>query len=266
MVKGLYNLTSGMLTQRRNLDVISSNMANVSTIGYKADQLSSSTFRNELMGRTGNTDKANAKALADVTMARIPRETITDFTQGLFRPTERKLDLAINGDGFFQVRNDEGVRYTRSGSFNLNNEGYICVQDGSLLLGENGPIQVFHPQAGELTKDGVSALELNMENIQVDANGVVYDKDGNFLDQIQLATVADPAQLVKEGEFFTGGGAVSYMDGAIIQGYLEDSNVDSLREMVSMIESQRHLQSAAQALKIYDQMIGKATTEIGKIN
>nr|WP_294680642.1 flagellar hook-basal body protein [uncultured Anaerotignum sp.] len=266
MVKGLYNLTSGMLTQRRNLDVISSNMANVSTAGFKADQLSSSTFRNELMGRTGNTDKANAKELAEVSMARIPRETITDFTQGAFQQTDRKLDLAVSGDGFFQVRNNGGVRYTRSGSFNLNNQGYICTQDGSLLLGKKGPIQVFHPQAEELTKDGDSVQEFNAENIRVDANGGVYDKDGNFIDQIQLVIVSDPTQLVKEGEFFTGGGEVRYANGTVLQGCLEASNVDALKEMVSMIESERHLQSAAQVLKIYDQMLGKATTEIGKIN
>ncbi len=266
MVKGFYNLTSGMLTQRRNLDVISSNMANVSTAGFKADQLSSSTFRNELMSRTGNTDKSNPEGLADVTMARIPRETITDFTQGAFQPTDRKLDLAVSGDGFFQVQSNGGVRYTRSGSFNLNNDGYICTQDGGLLLGANGPIQVFDPQAGELTKDGVSMVQFSAENIQVDANGGVYDSNGNYLDRIQLVTVANTGQLVKEGAYFTGGGEALPVSGTIMQGYLEASNVDALKEMVSMIESQRHLQSAAQVLKMYDQMISKATTEIGKIN
>lgn len=267
MVKGFYNLTSGMLTQRRNLDVISSNMANVSTAGFKSDRLMSSTFREELMSRTGNTDKSNPEGLADVSMARIPRETITDFTQGSLRSTDRKLDLMISGDGFFQVQNGGAVRYTRSGSFNLNQNGYICTQEGDLLLGENGPIQVFQPTEGELTKDGsTEETSFEMENIQVDADGSVFDNNGNYIDRIQVVTVANTNQLVKDGVYFTGGGEALPTGSTVMQGYLEGSNVDSLNEMVSMIESQRHLQSAAQVLKMYDQMIGKATTEIGRIN
>ncbi len=266
MVKGFYNLTSGMLTQRRNLDVISSNIANVSTAGFKSDQLVSSTFREEMMARTGNTDKSNPEALADVSMARIPRETITNFEQGTFRQTGKKLDFAVSGEGFFQLQNDGGVRYTRSGSFNLNNEGYLCSQDGDLLLGAEGPIRVFDPAGGEPTKDGdIGEILFNTENVMVDAMGNVYGVDGAYIDTIELVTFADPSQLVKQDAYFTGGGEAFPANGEILQGWLENSNVDALNEMVSMIESQRHLQSAAQILKMYDQMLAKATTDIGKI-
>lgn len=268
MVKGFYNLASGMLTQRRNLDVISSNMANASTPGFKGDRLVSSTFGEEMMSRTGNTDKSSPAQLADVTMARIPRETVTNYVQGNMRETGKKMDMAIQGEGFFQVNLNGQTRLTRAGaSMNLNNEGYLCMQDGGLLMGKNGPIRVFDPQAGQMTKDGTLITpQFHAENITINAAGGVFDCNGEYIDQIDLVTVMDKSQLVKDGVYFTGGGATLPADGAILQGVLEESNVDALQSMTSMIESQRHLQSAAQVLKIYDQMLAKATTELGKIN
>lgn len=265
MVKGFYNLTSGMLTQRRNLDVISSNMANVSTVGFKADQLVSSTFKEEMMARTGNTDKSSPEELAEITMARIPRETITDFEQGGFRETGKPLDLAIDGEGFFKVQNGDEIRYTRSGSFNINNDGYLCTQFGSVLLGKNGPIRVFDPDAGELTKDGTMEMQLNVENITVNAVGGIFDCEDNYIDQLDIVTFDDLGQLVKDGIYFTTNQEEQQGGGAILQRCLEQSNVDALGEMVSMIESQRHLQSAAQVLKMYDEMLEKATTNIATI-
>ena len=190
MVKGFYNLTSGMLTQRRTLDVISTNMSNVSTIGYKADTLLSSTFDEALLSRTGNEDKAHPEGLADTSMARIPRETVTNFDIGNLRPSYSPLDFAIISDGFFQVQNENGeVRYTRNGSFNIDDRGYICTQDGDLVLGENGPIQVYYPD---------SETQFNAEKVQVDQSGNVSDSDGNFVDKFAIVTFADTTQLVKQ--------------------------------------------------------------------
>ena len=267
MVKGFYNLASGMLTQRRNLDVISSNMANVSTPGFRGDQLVSSTFGEEMMSRTGNTDKSSPAQLADVTMARIPRETVTDFTTGNLRQTGKNLDIAIRGEGFFQIERDGQILYTRAGSsLNLDNEGYICMQNGGRLLGKNGPIRAFDPQAGETQKDGtIITPQFAAENIHVNVLGGVYDCNGVYLDQIDLVAFVDESQLVKDGVYFTGGQPVP-VTGTVLQGVLEESNVNMTDEMLSMMESERHLQSAAQILKMYDQMLAKATTEIGRIN
>lgn len=257
MVKGFYNLTSGMLTQRRTLDVISTNMSNVSTIGYKADTLLSSTFDEALLSRTGNEDKAHPEGLADTSMARIPRETVTNFDIGNLRPSYSPLDFAIISDGFFQVQNENGeVRYTRNGSFNIDDRGYICTQDGDLVLGENGPIQVYYPD---------SETQFNAEKVQVDQSGNVSDSDGNFVDKFAIVTFVDTTQLVKQDGYFTGGGEPLGIEATIQQRYLEASNVEPVKEMVKMIESERHLQSMAQVLKMYDQMIAKAATDIGRI-
>lgn len=259
MVKGFYNVTSGMLTQRRTLDVISTNMSNVSTAGYKADTLLSSTFDEALLYRTGNIDKAHPEGLADTSMARIPRETVTNFDIGNLRPSNSPLDFALLSDGFFQVQGADGgeVRYTRNGSFNLDEEGYICTQDGDRVLGENGPIQVYYPD---------SETQFNAEQIQVDESGNILDSEGNFVDRFAIVTFADLGQLVKNDSFFTGGGEPLGVPATIRQNYLESSNVEPVKEMVKMIESERHLQSLAQVLKIYDQMLAKATTDIGRIN
>lgn len=257
MVKGFYNLTSGMLTQRRTLDVISTNMSNVSTIGYKADTLLSSTFDEALMSRTGNEDKAHPEGLGDTSMARIPRQTVTNFDIGNLRPSNSPLDFAILTDGFFQVQDDNGqVRYTRNGSFNIDERGYICTQDGDLVLGENGPIQVYYPD---------SETQFNAEKVQVDLAGNVADSEGNFVDKFAIVTFVDTAQLVKQDGYFTGGGQPLGVEATIQQRYLEASNVEPVKEMVRMIESERHLQSMAQVLKMYDQMIAKAATDIGRI-
>lgn len=257
MVKGFYNLTSGMLTQRRTLDVISTNMSNVATIGYKADTLLSSTFDEALMSRTGNEDKAHPEGLGDTSMARIPRETVTNFDIGNLRPSNSPLDFAIITDGFFQVQTEGGqVRYTRNGSFNIDNRGYLCTQDGDLVLGEEGPIQVYYPD---------SETQFNAEQVQVDPAGNVFDSEGNFAGKFAIVTFADTAQLVKQDGFFTGGGEALGIQATIQQNYLEASNVEPVKEMVRMIESERHLQSMAQILKMYDQMLAKATTDIGRI-
>lgn len=257
MVKGFYNLTSGMLTQRRTLDVVSTNMSNVATAGYKADTLLSSTFDEALMSRTGNEDKAHPEGLGDTSMARIPRETVTNFDIGNLRPSNSPLDFAIITDGFFQVQGENGpVRYTRNGSFNIDERGYLCTQDGDLVLGENGPIQVYYPD---------SETQFNAEQVRVDQQGNVFDSEGNFVDRFAIVTFADTAQLVKQDNFFTGGGEALGIQATIQQNYLEGSNVEPVKEMVKMIESERHLQSMAQVLKMYDQMLAKATTDIGRI-
>lgn len=257
MVKGFYNLTSGMLTQRRTLDVISTNMSNVATIGYKADTLLSSTFDEALMSRTGNEEKAHPEGLGDTSMARIPRQTVTDFGIGNLRPSNSPLDFAILTDGFFQVQGENGpVKYTRNGSFNIDDRGYLCTQDGDLVLGEDGPMQVYHPD---------SETQFNAEQVQVDPSGNVFDSEGNFVDKFAIVTFADTAQLVKQDGFFTGGGEPLGIQATIQQRYLEASNVEPAKEMVKMIESERHLQSMAQILKMYDQMISKAATDIGRI-
>ncbi len=248
MFQGYYNLASGMLTQNRNLNVVSNNMANILTPGYKRDVMYSSTFQEELISRTGNLEHKNATMLNDVSMKRVATETASDFTQGALEQTESPLDFALLGEGFFQIQTENGIRYTRNGSFIIDDAGYLSLPEVGRVIGENGPIY------------------LGTDDIHMDPSGMLYRNDQVPLGRFALVTFADQSQLVKAGKgIFRSDAAGIPSNVNIQQKTLERSNVDAGREIVAMMESQRALQSASQILKIYDQLAGKASTELARV-
>ncbi|WP_051280734.1 flagellar hook-basal body protein [Anaerovorax odorimutans] len=182
MLKGFYTLASGMLSQNRNLNTISNNMANVSTPGYKRDTLVSKTFQEELLYRTGNKDKSGSKPLNTSSMIRTIDESVTNYTQGVFEETDRPLDFAIVDKGFFEIQTDEGSLYTRNGSFTLDDEGYLSLQHVGRVMGENGPIL------------------LNTDKINVDSTGTIYSEEGEELGIIKVVDFNDYNQLSKINE------------------------------------------------------------------
>ena len=119
MYQGFYNLTSGMLTQQRNLNTISNNMVNVQTPGYKSDKMVSSTFQEEMLYRTGRTDKSEYVPLGVTSKIRTAQRTYVNYEQGSFNPTGGIYDFALSGNGFFCIDTPDGVRYTRNGSFQI---------------------------------------------------------------------------------------------------------------------------------------------------
>ena len=249
MFQGFYNLTSGMITQNRNLNVVSNNIANVLTPGYKKDTMVSSTFLEELVSRTGNIDKDNPEGLGDASRFRSALETITDYEQGALEITDNPLDCAITSEGFFRIDTGNGELYTRNGSFAISDDGYLVLPEGGRVMGKNGPIL------------------LGADDFTVDGNGLVYTSGGDYIDQLDIVTFDDMAQLRKTGGslFASDAAPVAVADPSVEQKTLERSNVDATGEFSKMIESQRALQSAAQVLKIYDQLMGKATTQLGNI-
>ncbi|MFV0314193.1 MAG: flagellar hook-basal body protein [Anaerotignum sp.] len=248
MFKGFYNLTSGMLTQNKNLNVISNNLANVSTTGYKADTMVSGTFKDEMMSRTANNILGAQAELGNTSMITVPYETITNFEAGGWENTGSPLDFAINGNGFFEVQSDEGTVYTRNGSFILDNEGYLTLQGVGRVNGTNGSIRI------------------DADDFSVDQTGNIYSNTGQLISKIKVVDFADYAALTKVGEgLFTGGGQGVDSDATVLWEYIETSNVDAAQEMTAMLVSQRALQSAAQVLKMYDALAAKAATEIGRV-
>ena len=130
MFQGFYNLASGMLTQNRNLNVVSNNMTNMLTPGYKKDTMLSSTFQEDLMSRTGNLDRSNITGLEDTSMFRSPTFNVTDFSQGAFEPTNQPLDFALEDEnGFFQIQTQNDIVYTRNGSFIIDDQGYLALAE-----------------------------------------------------------------------------------------------------------------------------------------
>ena len=139
MFQGFYDLASNMITQNRNLNIISNNMSNVSTPGYKMDRMMESTFRDEMLYRY---DQDGRTEVGTVSRMNVADERVTDYTEGGIRETGYPLDVGLTGDGFFVIETENGEVYTRNGSFNLNNQGYLILPGMGRVMGTNGPIQV----------------------------------------------------------------------------------------------------------------------------
>ncbi len=242
MFQGYYDLTSNMITQNRNLNVISNNMTNVSTPGYRMDRIMQSTFREEMIYRY---DKGGKTPVGTVSWVNTADERVTDYTEGGIRETGNALDVGLTGNGFFVIDTGEGPVYTRDGSFNLDNEGYLTMPGIGRVQGTNG------------------AIRLTTDKVTIDKQGNITSEDGNqFFGTLQIVDFADYGQLTKiSGSVFRAQGAPQAAQGAAVnQKFLEDSNVSMAEEMTRMISSQRILQSSAQLLKIYDQLEAKMVT------
>lgn len=251
MYQGFYQLTSGMLTQQRNLNTISGNMANTQTAGYKAQTQVNSTFQEELWSRTGRYNKENPTSLDTRSTITTAGTVYTDYSQGSLEETEGTYDFALEGDGFFAIQTDNGVEYTRNGAFSVDENGRLMLDNIGYVIGaDGGPITV--PD----------------EDFTVDESGTFKDSDGNAFAQLDIVSIPDTGSLRREdnGMYTSSSGATSITGQAkVLWQHLEKSNVDMTQEMVNMISSQRSLQSAAQALKMYDQVLSQACSDVGKM-
>jgi len=243
-----------MLTQQRRLNIISNNMSNVSTPGFKKDSLMTTTFQEALAIRTGSVDKNGKTPLGDVAMMRVPDEKITNYEQGNFDVTGRPLDVAIAGEGFFVIQTPDGGNvYTRNGSFTLDDEGYLYLQHIGRVLGDDSEPIMLRTDKVLFERDGT----------------ILYAENGVFMGRLGVVGVEDYYRLEKTGEgmFINDDPAnIAQLQMPDVRGkMLERSNVNAMEEMVAMITSQRSLQSASQILKMYDTIMGKAANEIGRI-
>jgi flagellar basal-body rod protein FlgG len=250
MFKGFYNLTSGMLTQQRNLNVVANNMTNISTAGYKEDQYTATTFDEVLYSRVGNKEK-DYQSVGQQSYIRASSQIYTNYDQGTPEPTGLPLDFALGGEGFFAIQRTDGqVAYTRAGSFSIDEEGYLCLPGQGRVLDGNG--QEISLPTDRVTGDGV---------------GRIYSAEsGALLGQVGVYTFDDYGALERDGQgLFTGEGATAVETPQIYWGYLERSNVNMVEQMTEMMTCQRAFQSAAQVTKMYDQIMTKATTDLGRL-
>lgn len=245
MFQGFYDLTSNMITQNRNMNVISNNMTNVSTPGYKSDTVVQSTFRDELIYRF---DKYGRTPVGVSSRVDTAAERVTDHSEGAMKETGRNLDLALAGNGFFVIQTGNGNVYTRNGSFNIDDQGYLRLDGVGRVMGTNGPIR------------------LNTDDVVVDGQGNIRsNENGQYFGRLRLVDFNNYGQLTKiTGGVFRANGQPQNADVAVRQKFVEDSNVSMIDEMTAMMTGQRALQSSAQVLKMYDQLIAKAV-QIGSM-
>lgn len=160
MVKGLYTAYTGMINEQKRLDVLSNNLANADTNGYKKEGTTSQTFADELAIKIKDTSSYGlAQKLGTISMGVHIGETYTDYSTGSFKVTDNSTDFAIKGDGFFAIaytdkQGNSSVKYTRDGAFTVNTQGYLVTKDGDYVLNANdarngnvnGRIQVDRPR------------------------------------------------------------------------------------------------------------------------
>ena len=248
MIKGFYNLTSGMLSQGNRLDVIANNMTNVATAGYKSDSYTDTTFKEYMLNRVGNKDKSNPSQLGTASYILAPDKIYTDFTQGTMEQTGLPLDFGISGDGFFAVQTPEGTAYTRAGSFALDNEGYLCLTRAGRVLDQNG-----------------NTIYLGTDKIQADTNGTITSDDGTVLGKLGVFALGDTQQLQRCAQGLFTGGTPQASNATVMWKYVERANVDLMKQMTGMISAQRAFQSAAEVSKMYDELMTKAATNLGNV-
>lgn len=228
MVRGIYASGSGMITQSRKIDVLSNNMANISTPGFKRDNLETRSFDEQLVYSLKSGER-----LGSISYGEAPGKETTNLTAGNFEQTGRSADLAITSDGLFAVRGANGTEYTRSCSFEVDAQGYLALPTGQRLLGDNGEIRV------------------GGDNFNVTEDGTVLN-GGGVVGKIRLYN-AGGAQTVKNADgLFTLNGAQP-VNGTIWQGFIEDSNVGTVDEMTGLMASSRTYQSCQQAFDVSDQ-------------
>lgn len=249
MSRGIYTLASGMLTQQRKIDISSNNIANMNTAGYKKEQAVTSNFGNLLINKyKQNGIYKEATPINNVSAIRTVVENNTIHSQGALEETGNMTDFAIKGSGFFAVDKGGQVLYTRNGSFNIDQEGYLILEGIGRVQGEFGDIYI-----------GTDKFNF------VEDGSIIVDDE--VIDNIAVYDFSDYNSLNKFGEgMFVSSVPPELVDYPVIaQNTVERSNVDLTEELTGILSSQRALQTAAQALKIYDMVNDKAVNEIGKI-
>lgn len=221
------------------MNVIAHNSANALTSGFKREFLAAATSSYGVSSAADGYEVLDAGAL----------QVMTDNRPGVARQTGGALDVALLGDGYFEVRTDTGLAYTRQGTFRLNEQGYLVTQSGFPVSGVGGDIL------------------LSSSNVTIDREGRVYEQ-GRQVAQIKVVSFDSPSTLNNVG----GGLAIQKSDAgkhdvprpAMVQGQLESSNVDSTQEMVKLLETFRHFETSHRVLQAYDDLHDKALRNLGQ--
>jgi flagellar basal-body rod protein FlgG len=248
MIDGMIDTVRGCLKEEIRMDIISNNLANSTVIGFKKDRIS---FKNLLdhikQDSSPSTNIQNNKK--DTALLAIQ----CDMRPGDFRQTGDQWDFAIGGPGFFKIDTPAGIRFSRKGNFQLDIQGRIITQEGHLVLGKGGPINV--PRS--------------TSRVTVDQQGNILADDIN-VGQFDLVDFENYENLSKEGSGFfvnsTGDPGIDPPEETRLrQGYLEMSNVDVAEEMVQMIHCMRAFESYQKAIKVLDGIDNRSVNEVGRL-
>lgn len=248
MINGIYLATSGMNVEQKRMDVLSNNLANINTAGYKKEKVVFQVYTDRQISNTSNDTQ-----LGDYSGGVIIGQSLIDLSDGNIKYTGNNLDFCVNGKNFFTVAAPDGQQYlTKDGSFNLNAEGFLINKDGYFVLGSNGNIQLTGP--GTLSVDEKGSITFNEKNIGTLAITAAASEE-------DVRMIGSSYFVLKEGST----AAAANTDASIKQGYIENSNVNGVSEMVDMISITRAYEANQKMINMQDEMLAKATSVIGKV-
>jgi flagellar basal-body rod protein FlgG len=261
-----------MLAQSRKMDVVTNNLTNVETTGFKADTMTTRSFKDMLISRIYDPSVYQYRQVGPLNLGIHVDQVFTEFEQGAFEETRRSTDLALAGEGFFVVNwvpsgltEDEEYefepeeRYTRAGNFAIDGEGYLVTPNGYYVQGQSGePILI---GTSEFVVDGDGAVRVGEE----------------VIDYIRVVRFEDPTVLRKQGDMLYSiyGATDEFGDfepaaepediiGDIRQGFVEASNVDIAREMVRMMETYRSYEINQRVINMFDESLRISVNDIAK--
>ena len=254
MIRALYTAASGMAAQQSNIDTVANNLANVNTAGFKKSRMEFADLVYQQVKAAGTPTSASTESPTGLEIGLGTRSVATsrDFSTGNLRSTSNPLDLAVQGRGFFQVSLPDGTQgYTRAGSLHLSNDGSLVTAEGYKL-------------------EPAITIPANATSISIAATGMVSvalsgQSAPTQVGTIELASFQNPAGLnaiggnvftvaTASGDAVTGAPGTDGM-GTLAQGFLEESNVSVVEEMVNMILGQRAYEANSKVVKAADEML-----------
>ena len=258
MVKGLYTAYTGMVNEQNRMDIMTNNLANASTVGYKKEGSTSQSFNDVLTVKI----KDQSVGMRNVQRIGIKNpgvkigENYTDYSQGSFRITDNTYDLALAGDGFFAIEftnkaGETDTKYTRAGQFTLNKDGYLVTEEGDYVLDtQNRRIRLNTLIDSKITDDGT-----------------IYQND-QAVARIQVTDFEDYDYLEKYGETYyqpIEGARTIAANAQVKSGYLEMANVQVVSEMVNLISITRAYESNQKVVQTIDDTLDVAVNQIGRV-
>ena len=279
MVRGIYTGASGMVAQMHKMDAISNNLANVDLTGYKRDTSVHKAFPQMLLRRTGD-DGVYKFPFGSMDTSPVVgmlgtgvelNELYTVFEQGAMKETGNPFDLALDGDGFFSIQTPQGERYTRNGTFLIDNNGLLVTKDGLPVMGEKGMI---HLKKNNFVVDSQGRVFQNAD-LADDPRRLVSMEENDWagMEQVDTLKIVDfdrSRYLKKQGGSLWAANRESGEPHAAplgsstktIQGFLEGANVNPVTEMVQMIEVNRAYEANQKVIQSHDTMTSQLINKV----